>query len=99
MRAALIGADRVLTVTDIERLVPAVGEVLIDVRYCGICGSDLHMLVAEPLAVAHIAAGRIPCDRIITRVAPLDSAPAVVAELHGGVTDQVKVLLTPSGPT
>jgi (R,R)-butanediol dehydrogenase/meso-butanediol dehydrogenase/diacetyl reductase len=46
-------------------------------------------------AVAHIAARRIPCDRIITKVAPLDSAPAVVAELHGGATDQVKVLLIP----
>ena len=46
-------------------------------------------------AVAHIAAGRIPCDRIITKVVPLDSAPAVVAELHGGRTGQVKVLLTP----
>jgi (R,R)-butanediol dehydrogenase/meso-butanediol dehydrogenase/diacetyl reductase len=46
-------------------------------------------------AVAHIAAGRIPCDRIITKVAPLDSAPAIVAELRGGATDHVKVLLTP----
>ena len=44
MKAALIGAARALTVTDIDRPVPAVGEVLIDVRYCGICGSDLHML-------------------------------------------------------
>jgi threonine dehydrogenase-like Zn-dependent dehydrogenase len=46
-------------------------------------------------AAAHIAAGRIPCDLIITKVAPLDSAPAIVTELHGGATDHVKVLLTP----
>jgi len=46
-------------------------------------------------AVAHIAAGRVPCDRIITRVAPLDSAPAIVAELSGGATNQVKMLLAP----
>jgi len=46
-------------------------------------------------AVAHIAAGRVPCDRIITRVAPLDSAPAIVAELRGGATNQVKMLLAP----
>ena len=46
-------------------------------------------------AVARIAAGRIPCDRIITKVAPLASAPAIVAELHGGATGDVKVLLTP----
>jgi threonine dehydrogenase-like Zn-dependent dehydrogenase len=46
-------------------------------------------------AVAHIEAGRIPCDRIITKVAPLDSAPAIVAELHAGATDHLKVLLTP----
>jgi threonine dehydrogenase-like Zn-dependent dehydrogenase len=130
MKAALIGADRALTVADIERPAPAVGEVLIDVRYCGICGSDLHMLgmpadlvpaghvlgheltgvvaalgpgvtgwSASERVVVHPMAGRIPCDRIITKVGLLDSAPAIVAELHGGATDHVKVLLTPSEPT
>jgi (R,R)-butanediol dehydrogenase / meso-butanediol dehydrogenase / diacetyl reductase len=33
-----------VAVTEIDRPVPGVGEVLVDVSYCGICGSDLHML-------------------------------------------------------
>jgi threonine dehydrogenase-like Zn-dependent dehydrogenase len=39
--------------------------------------------------------GRIPCGRIITKVTSLDSAPGIVAQLHGGATDHVKVLLRP----
>jgi (R,R)-butanediol dehydrogenase / meso-butanediol dehydrogenase / diacetyl reductase len=56
VKAVIVGADRVLTVADIERPVPAVGEVLIDVRYCGICGSDLHMLgmPAELVPAGHV---------------------------------------------
>jgi (R,R)-butanediol dehydrogenase/meso-butanediol dehydrogenase/diacetyl reductase len=48
-------------------------------------------------ALGHLAAGRVPCDRIITTIAPLESAPALMAELRGGTTGQVKVLLVP-GP-
>jgi (R,R)-butanediol dehydrogenase/meso-butanediol dehydrogenase/diacetyl reductase len=44
MRAVAITDDRSVAVVDIDRPVPGAGEVLLDVRYCGICGSDLHML-------------------------------------------------------
>jgi (R,R)-butanediol dehydrogenase/meso-butanediol dehydrogenase/diacetyl reductase len=44
MRAVAITDDRKVAVVDIDHPVPGVGEVLLDVRYCGICGSDLHML-------------------------------------------------------
>jgi hypothetical protein len=44
MRAVAITDDRSVAVVDIERPVPAAGEVLLDVAFCGICGSDLHML-------------------------------------------------------
>jgi len=46
-------------------------------------------------ALGHIAAGRIPCDRIITTIAPLDQAARWFADLSGGATAQVKVLLRP----
>jgi threonine dehydrogenase-like Zn-dependent dehydrogenase len=46
-------------------------------------------------ALDHIAAGRIPCDQIITTIAPLDQAPAWFEDLAGGATQQVKVLLRP----
>ena len=95
MRAALIGADRALTVTDIERPVPAVGEVLIDVRYCGICGSDLHML--------GMPADLVPAGHVLGH-----ELTGVVAALGLGVTgwtagERVVVLpmvasATPAGP-
>jgi threonine dehydrogenase-like Zn-dependent dehydrogenase len=44
MRAVAITSDRKVAVVNINRPVPGVGEVLLDVRYCGICGSDLRML-------------------------------------------------------
>ncbi|MDO8187938.1 alcohol dehydrogenase catalytic domain-containing protein [Conexibacter sp. JD483] len=46
-------------------------------------------------ALEHIAAGRIPCDEIITAVAGLEEAPRRVAELRSGGTQQLKVLLRP----
>jgi D-arabinose 1-dehydrogenase-like Zn-dependent alcohol dehydrogenase len=73
VKAALIGADRALTVTDIERPVPAVGEVLIDVRYCGVCGSDLHML-------------GLPADLVPTGHVLGHELTGVVAAVGPGVT-------------
>jgi (R,R)-butanediol dehydrogenase/meso-butanediol dehydrogenase/diacetyl reductase len=56
MRAVAITDDRSVAVVDIERPVPAAGEVLLDVAFCGICGSDLHMLhaPAEMVAAGHV---------------------------------------------
>jgi threonine dehydrogenase-like Zn-dependent dehydrogenase len=65
--------------------------VLSEITIRGSLVYDEHDFAA---AVAHIAAGRIPCDRIITKIAPLGSAPAMVADLRGA-TEHVKVLLTP----
>jgi (R,R)-butanediol dehydrogenase / meso-butanediol dehydrogenase / diacetyl reductase len=46
VRAAVVTADRSVATVTIDRPAPAAGEVLLDVSYCGICGSDLHMLGA-----------------------------------------------------
>jgi threonine dehydrogenase-like Zn-dependent dehydrogenase len=46
MRAVAVTAGRTVAVVDIGRPAVGVGEVLVDVSYCGICGSDLHMLGA-----------------------------------------------------
>jgi (R,R)-butanediol dehydrogenase/meso-butanediol dehydrogenase/diacetyl reductase len=47
------------------------------------------------LALARLAAGSIPCDEIITAVAPLADAPSLISGLQAGATEQVKVLLAP----
>lgn len=44
MRAAAITDDRTLAEVDLPTGEPAAGEVRITVAYCGVCGSDLHML-------------------------------------------------------
>ena len=56
MRAVAIASDRSLQVVDIDRPVPSPGEVLLDVSFCGICGSDLHMLQmpAEMIPAGHV---------------------------------------------
>lgn len=43
MRAAMLEDRRRLVVRDVPELVIGDDEVLIDVEYCGICGSDLHI--------------------------------------------------------
>lgn len=42
MRAVLLGTDGAEYVGDIADPTPGVDEVVIEVEYCGICGSDLH---------------------------------------------------------
>lgn len=46
-------------------------------------------------ALAHLAAGRIPVDRVVTSVRALDDADAVVQELASGQTNDIKVLIQP----
>jgi D-arabinose 1-dehydrogenase-like Zn-dependent alcohol dehydrogenase len=46
MKAALVQADHTLRVQDTPRPEPGRGELLIEVAYCGVCGTDVHMLGA-----------------------------------------------------
>jgi 2-desacetyl-2-hydroxyethyl bacteriochlorophyllide A dehydrogenase len=47
MQAAVFKGDRSLEVRAVERPSPGPGNVLIRVRHCGICGSDLHFYKGE----------------------------------------------------
>jgi (R,R)-butanediol dehydrogenase/meso-butanediol dehydrogenase/diacetyl reductase len=77
----------------------AVDLALLAVKEITVRGSLVYDEDDFAAALTYLAAKRIPCGRIITTVAPLESAPALVAELRGGTTEQVKVLLAPgSGP-
>ena len=42
MRAAVLHAGRILVRDDVPEPDPALGQVLVQVKACGICGSDLH---------------------------------------------------------
>lgn len=81
MQASLVTADRGLALGAIDRPRPGFGQVLIRVRACGVCGSDLHALaagmVAPGWALGHEFAGEIadvgegvaafaPGDRVVS---------------------------------
>ncbi len=64
MRAARFhGTDQGLVVEDVDRPVPAAGQVLIEVRAAGVCGTELHFLdglltpARTPITLGHEVAG------------------------------------------
>ncbi len=85
MRAAImteVGAE--LTVDEVELEGPRAGEVLVDVRHCGVCHSDLHYLdgslrTGMPVVLGHEAAG------VVAEVGP--GVTGLSAGRHGGAHD------------
>lgn len=66
MKAAYYFGDRTIRVDDGKSIPPASGEVRIDVAYCGICGTDIHIYhgamdkrVALPQIMGHEMSGVI----------------------------------------
>lgn len=65
MKALLLTAPSTFAFTDVPSPSPGPGEVLVDVRACGICGSDIHGMDGRsgrripPIVMGHEAAGII----------------------------------------
>jgi 2-desacetyl-2-hydroxyethyl bacteriochlorophyllide A dehydrogenase len=60
MRAAMVEGERRLVVREMPEPTPGEDEVLIGVRYCGICGSDLHRYrLGAALGIGHEFSGDI----------------------------------------
>ncbi|MCS7238565.1 MAG: galactitol-1-phosphate 5-dehydrogenase [Thermoguttaceae bacterium] len=65
MKALVLTAYNVLAIQEVPTPVPGEGEVLVKVRACGICGSDVHGLDGStgrripPLIMGHEAAGEV----------------------------------------
>lgn len=66
MRAAQYVGDRTVRVASGERRSPGRGEVRLDVSYCGVCGTDLHIYhgamdqrVERPLVIGHEVSGTV----------------------------------------
>src|SRR2546423_4247478 len=71
-------ATRPLVYTDVPRPRPAPDEVLIEVRACGLCRTDLHVVEGElPVRCEHV----IPGHQIVGRIIEVG---ANVAELNVG---------------
>jgi 2-desacetyl-2-hydroxyethyl bacteriochlorophyllide A dehydrogenase len=64
MRAAVLRDGRMVYRDDLADPVPGPGQVLVAVRFCGICGSDLHFAAhgAEVLTLSSQMAGGIQVD-------------------------------------
>ena len=66
MRAVYYEGNGSFALRDAEPLAPAVGEVRLDVAYCGICGTDLHIAhgamdhrVRTPQVIGHEMSGSV----------------------------------------
>ena len=66
-RSVEIAADRALVTVQREVADPAAGQVLLDVAFCGICGSDLHFRDVPEL----FPAGTVPGHELSGRIAVL----------------------------
>lgn len=64
MRAAVLRAPREICIEEVPDPIPGPGEVLIRVRACGVCGSDLHFYTGDrevpyPRVLGHEFAGEV----------------------------------------
>ncbi len=55
MRAAVLTGRQTIEIREVPTPRPQKGEVLIEVHYCGICGSDVHILhgLLQPNIMGH----------------------------------------------
>jgi D-arabinose 1-dehydrogenase-like Zn-dependent alcohol dehydrogenase len=65
MKSAEYQGDRTVTVGASQAIAPGEGEVRLDVAYCGICGTDIHIYhgamdqrVHLPLVIGHEASAK-----------------------------------------
>lgn len=65
MKAAVYNGPGKLSITDIEAPVVGPGEALLEVKYCGVCGTDVktyvrgHHMFTPPCVLGHEVVGRI----------------------------------------
>ncbi len=111
MRAAVLRAGRVVVRDDVPEPVPELGQVLVAVRACGICGSDLHFvrhgptvlrLAGEMSGLPDVGAPRIDLDRDVFMghefsAEVLEAGPGTVAPPPGTVVTSIPAMITPTG--
>lgn len=66
MKASLFTGERNFEYSEVEEVMPAAGEVQVQVAYCGICGTDLHIYqgamaqrLTLPQAIGHEISGTV----------------------------------------
>lgn len=111
MRAAALNGGEILVRDDVDEPRPALGQVLVDVKACGICGSDLHFAEhgAEMLALLDEMEGMVDLgvpDVDLGRdvfmghefaAEVVDVGPDTIAPAPGTIVTSVPILLTAAG--
>jgi (R,R)-butanediol dehydrogenase / meso-butanediol dehydrogenase / diacetyl reductase len=109
MRSVEVAADRSLVPVEGPAPEPGPGQVLLEIAYCGICGSDLHFREVPGLFPAGTVPGHELCGRILAlgdgvegwepgqRVTVLPFAQCGECELCRGGDEQVCPEAVPNG--
>jgi threonine dehydrogenase-like Zn-dependent dehydrogenase len=87
-------AGTIVALGVLEEPVP-INQLLLIVREARIRGSFAYTKRDFADAIALLAAGKIPAERIVTEIAPLERAQEMFDELGRPGTEQLKVLLRP----
>jgi threonine dehydrogenase-like Zn-dependent dehydrogenase len=111
MRAAVLRGGEILVRDDIPEPRPALGQVLVQVKACGICGSDLHFakhgatmlaLGDEMEGVPDMGDARVDVERDVYMghefaAEVLEVGPDTVAPAPGSIVTSLPVMLSMTG--
>ena len=111
MKAVVLRQGQVVVRDDAPEPVPALGHVLVEVKACGICGSDLHFakhgrtmleLAGEMEGTASLGAKEVDLDRDVFMghefaAEVLDVGPETLAPPPGTLVTSVPALMTMTG--
>jgi len=111
MKAAVLRGGRVVVRDDVPEPVPELGQVLVQVRACGICGSDLHFAKHGPTMLE--LGAQMKGMPEFGRMAPdldrdvfmghefsaevLEAGPGTVAPKPGTIVTSIPIMLTMAG--
>ncbi len=111
MRASVLRGGRMILRDDVAEPIPQQGQVLVDVKACGICGSDLHFaahgdqmvrLTREMTGMPIEGGLRVDLNRDVFMghefsAEVLEAGPDTDAPAAGTVVTSLPVLLSPNG--
>lgn len=110
MRASVLRDGRMVYRDDLPEPVPGPGQVLVAVKACGICGSDLHfakhgeevLAVGEQMQGAPLGASHVDLKRDVFMghefsAEVLEAGPATEAPKPGTVVTSIPALVSPTG--
>ena len=111
MRAAVLRAGEVVVRDDVPDPVPQLGQVLVAVRACGICGSDLHFvhhgatmlrLAGEMSGLPDLGAPAVDLARDVFMghefaAEVLEAGPDTVAPAPGAVVTSIPAMISATG--